>query len=194
MNFRPTLCLSLFIYLFVYFSYFLPPLFLSTFFKFLSSVLYFLCLLLSSPALIFLLGPFFWLFIPFYSFLACCLFPSFFRPISTFISALWCSSSTLCPQPVPLSSYSAVPSTTFLSSRLLLRSSHKGQMYKTIDILCPTGADGLPQCPGGKSYCTCVHIIKIELGALVQIILSDHSKSKRMYLCRHSFSKALLFV
>nr|ACX54563.1 laccase 15 [Reticulitermes flavipes] len=43
------------------------------------------------------------------------------------------------------------------------------------DILCPTGADGLPQCPGGNSYCTCVHVIKIKLGALVQIILSDQT-------------------
>jgi hypothetical protein len=62
------------------------------------------------------------------------------------------------------------------------------------DILCPTGADGLPHCPGEKSYCTCVHNIKIKRDALVQIILSDRSKSKHVYLCRHSYSKANEFV
>jgi translation initiation factor IF-1 len=36
--------------------------------------------------------------------------------------------------------------------------------------------------------------IKIKLGDLVQIIVSDHSKSKHVYLCRHSFSKAIVFV
>ncbi|KDR11747.1 laccase-2-like isoform X2 [Zootermopsis nevadensis] len=41
--------------------------------------------------------------------------------------------------------------------------------------LCPVDANGLPQCPGGQSYCACVHVIKIPLGALVQIILSDDS-------------------
>jgi hypothetical protein len=29
---------------------------------------------------------------------------------------------------------------------------------------------------------------------LVQIILSDHSKSKHIYMCRHSFAKVIVFV
>jgi hypothetical protein len=82
----------LFIYFFILLI-FLPPLFLSTFFNFLSSVLYLHCLLLSSRVLIFILRPFFWLFLPFHSFLPCCPLPSFFlSSYSTFISALWCAS------------------------------------------------------------------------------------------------------
>jgi hypothetical protein len=44
------------------------------------------------------------------------------------------------------------------------------------DALCPVDADGLPECPGGESYCTCANVIKIPLGSVVQIILSDNSK------------------
>jgi len=45
------------------------------------------------------------------------------------------------------------------------------------EALCPLGTDGLvPQCPGGESYCMCTNVIKIPLGAIVQIILSDESE------------------
>ena len=161
---------------------------MSTFFNFLFSVMYFVCLLLSSHVLIFLLRPFFWLFIPFYSFLSYCPFPSFFHPISTFISALWRSRfdllSTVSPFLELLSS--TVNNISFITPHSPLLSQRADVQD---DIVCPTGADGLPQCPGGKSYCTCAHIIKIKLGDLVQIILSDNSKSKHVYLCRHSFGK-----
>jgi len=190
MNF--TLCLSLFIDWFILLI-FLPPSFLSIFFNFLSSVLYFVCLLLSSRMLIFVLRPFFLLFIPFYSVLPCYPFPSFFRLISTFISALWRSRfellSTVSPFLELLSS--TVNNISFVAPHSPLLSQRADVQD---DILCPTGADGLPQCPGGKSYCTCAHIIKIKLGALVQIILSDHSKSKHVYLYRLSFAKVIVFV
>lgn len=182
-------------YLFLILLIFLSHLFLSNFFNFLSSVLYFLCHLLSSRVLIFFLRPFFWLFIHFHYFLPCCPFPSFFlSSYSTFISALWRSRfdflSTASPFLQLLSStvnnISLVPPppSPLLSQRADVQD----------DILCPKGADGLPQCPGGKSFCTCVHIIKIKLGALVQIILSGHNKSKHVYLCRYSFAKAIVFV
>ncbi|PNF18421.1 Laccase [Cryptotermes secundus] len=43
------------------------------------------------------------------------------------------------------------------------------------DVYCPTDSDGLVRCPEGKSYCLCVHVIKIPLGSVVQLLLSDKS-------------------
>jgi len=146
-------------YLFLILLIFLSHLFLSNFFNFLSSVLYFLCHLLSSRVLIFFLRPFFWLFIHFHYFLPCCPFPSFFlsffRPIPPSFLLSGAQDSTSCPQPAPFSSYSAVPSTTFLSSpHPLLRSSRKGQMYKTTSY----ARRGLMDCPSVPEGSPSVHV------------------------------------
>lgn len=123
---------------------FLPPLFLNTFFNFLSSVLYFLCLFLLLPSIF---SGYLNTSIPsspvVLSLLSFVLFPPSFLLSGAQVS-------TSCPQSAPLSSYSAVPSTIFLSSRLLLRSSQKGQKYKTISYArrgpmdCPTVPEGSP--------------------------------------------------
>jgi len=107
-----------------------------------------------SRVLIFLFRPFFWLFKRFYSFLPCCpsllsfvLFPSSFLLSGAQVS-------TSCPQSAPFSSYSAVPSTTFLSSRLLLRCFHKGQKYETISY----ARRGLMDCPIVPKGSPTVHV------------------------------------
>ena len=39
---------------------------------------------------------------------------------------------------------------------------------------CPTGNDGRPQCK--SDICRCVHLLKIPLGAMTQIIIVDKCK------------------
>lgn len=43
-------------------------------------------------------------------------------------------------------------------------------------VLCPTGPDGTPRCPGYEDFCECVHVIRIPLGAVVQFVLLDKGK------------------
>jgi hypothetical protein len=62
--------------------------------------------------------------------------------------------STSCPQSAPFTSYSAVPSTTFLPSSLLLRSFRKGQTYETISY----ARRGLMDCPSVPEGSPTVHV------------------------------------
>jgi hypothetical protein len=47
------------------------------------------------------------------------------------------------------------------------------------DVYCPIGGNGFPQCPASAmtdGYCECVHVIRVPLGAVVQIVLGDASE------------------
>lgn len=45
------------------------------------------------------------------------------------------------------------------------------------DRYCPVGSNGLPQCPDSTrttdGYCECVHVIRVRLGAVVQLVMGD---------------------
>ncbi|XP_069675378.1 uncharacterized protein [Periplaneta americana] len=46
------------------------------------------------------------------------------------------------------------------------------------NVFCPLGRTGVPQCPASaasQGYCECVHVYKIPLGAVTQIVLGDGS-------------------
>ncbi|XP_069695515.1 uncharacterized protein [Periplaneta americana] len=49
-------------------------------------------------------------------------------------------------------------------------------------VFCPNGTDGLPTCPQGtKDVCTCVPVIHIALGSVVQLVLIDMSDGSLSY-------------
>jgi hypothetical protein len=48
-----------------------------------------------------------------------------------------------------------------------------------LDVYCTIGRDGFPQCPASAmtdGYCECVYVIKVPLGAVVQIVMGDASE------------------
>jgi hypothetical protein len=118
-------------------------------------VLHFLRFLPSACLLIFLLCPSFSLLYP-------------YLPSSTAV-LFGTQLSSPCPQSAPFSSYSAVPSTTFLSFRPHLRSSHKGGMYQTTSY----ARRGLMACPSVPEETPTAHV-------------SMSSKSNWVLWCRSS--------
>ena len=48
------------------------------------------------------------------------------------------------------------------------------------EVYCPLGSNGLPECPASNrttdGYCECVHVIRVRLGAVVQLVMADVSE------------------
>ena len=67
------------------------------------------------------------------------------------------------------------------------------------ELYCPLGSDGFPQCPARSistdGYCECVHVIKVKLGSIVQIVLGDESEYQQSWLLVHSrFIQAVVVI
>ncbi|PNF18423.1 hypothetical protein B7P43_G09045 [Cryptotermes secundus] len=46
------------------------------------------------------------------------------------------------------------------------------------EMFCPTGRSGFPQCPAStanEEYCECIYVVKVPLGAVVQMVVGDLS-------------------